>query len=359
MCIFIHLYPFQIAISRQQGAQGVTGICGEWKNALYLHMVMNATQPLISVIVPCYNVEPYLERCFASIAGQSYGHLEMILVDDGSTDGTGAMCDRLAATDSRARVVHKANGGLSDARNAGIDVARGELLAFVDSDDHMPPHAIATLLGVMQATGADIAEGRQMRFDEGGDCQVRQEDGHVTTYTAHEAIDDVLYQHTLSCSACSHLYKASLFDGLRYPKGMLYEDLAVAYDLLTKASTVAHTSAVIYCYMRRRGSITGHYIPKRTDVLNILDRLLERVEAESPRHIGAVQSRRLSAHFNLLRIAPVHSAECRPLVDRCWRVIRQLRWQCLTDKRVRLKNKAGILLSYTGLKMTLRCINRY
>lgn len=320
---------------------------------------MNATQPLISVIVPCYNVEPYLERCFASIAGQSYGHIEVILVDDGSTDGTGALCDRLAVTDSRARVVHKANGGLSDARNAGIDVAHGELLAFVDSDDYMPPHAIATLLGVMQATGADISEGRQRRFDEGSTCTVEQKEGHVTTYTTHEAIDNMLYQHTLSCSACSHLYKASLFDGLRYPKGMLYEDLAVAYDLLSRASTVSHTSAVTYCYMQRRGSITGHYSHKRTDVLNILDSLLERVEAESPRHISAVQSRRLSAHFNLLRIAPVRTAECKPLVERCWRVIRQLRWQCLTDKRVRPKNKAGILLSYMGLKMTLRCINRY
>lgn len=315
---------------------------------------------LISVIVPCYNVERYLERCITSIASQTYTRLEVIMVDDGSTDGTAALCDRLAATDSRMRVVHKPNGGLSDARNAGIDVARGELLCFVDSDDYMPPHAIATLLQVMTLTGADIAEGRQHRFADGEQCHITDcGTGHVTTFTSAEAIDDVLYQHTLSCSACSHLYKASLFSNLRYPKGMLYEDLAVVYDLMLRATTVAHTSAVTYCYLQRTGSITGHYSPRRTDVIRILDSLLERVSAEAPQHIAAVQSRRLSAHFNMLRIAPVYSTECQPLVARCWKVIRQLRAQCLVDKHVRLKNKLGIAVSYLGLNFLLKCINRY
>ncbi len=337
-------------------------ICGMMENALYLPTVMNTAhtpQPLISVIVPCYNVEPYLERCFASIAGQSYASLEVILVDDGSTDGTGALCDQLAETDSRTRVVHKANGGLSDARNAGIDAANGELLTFVDSDDYLPHQALATLLAVMQATEADIVEGRQKTFNEGCDCHTGNCNGQVSTYTPDEAIDHIFYQRTLSCSACSHLYKSRLFGHLRYPKGLLYEDLAVAYDLVRQASAVAHTSAVTYCYMQRPGSITGHYSHKRTDVLNILDNLLERTMAEAPQHVRAVQSRRLSAHFNLLRIAPVHTAECKPIVERCWRVIRQLRWQCLTDRHVRLKNKIGILLSYTGLRITVRCINRY
>ena len=107
------------------------------------------TGSLISVIVPCYNVRPYLRRCIDSIAGQANVNLEVIMVDDGSTDGTSELCDAIAASNRRTRVIHKANGGLSDARNAGLDSANGPIVTFVDSDDFLPPGAIGTMLTLM------------------------------------------------------------------------------------------------------------------------------------------------------------------------------------------------------------------
>ncbi len=319
------------------------------------------TGSLISVIVPCYNVKPYLRRCIDSIARQDRVNLEVIMVDDGSTDGTGELCDAIAATDSRIRVIHKANGGLSDARNAGLDAAAGPIVTFVDSDDFLPPHAIATMLTLMLATGADVVEGRQARVAEGDDGSSMTADtaARSLNFTQSEAIADVLYQRTLSCSACGRLLKRRLFGQLRFPKGLLYEDLAIIYPLLRQVHKVTHTDACTYCYTQREASITGHFTPRRTDVLDILDRLLRQVLAEAPQYVAAVQSRRLSAHFNMLRIAPVERPEYKPLADRCWQVIKQLRRGCLANRRVRLKNKVGIVLSYAGRPALLWCMRHW
>lgn len=321
------------------------------------------TGSLISVIVPCYNVRPYLRRCIDSIAGQANVNLEVIMVDDGSTDGTSELCDSIAASNRRTRVIHKANGGLSDARNAGLDSANGPIVTFVDSDDFLPPGAIGTMLTLMLATGADVVEGRQARVAEGDDgSSINATTGPAArsvSFTQSEAIADVLYQRTLSCSACGRLLKRRLFERLRFPKGLLYEDLAIIYPLLRQVHKVTHTEACTYCYTQREASITGHFTPRRTDVLNILDRLLQQVRAEAPQYVAAVQSRRLSAHFNMLRIAPVEQPEYKPLADRCWRVIKQLRLGCLADRRVRLKNKAGIALSYAGRPALLWCMRHW
>ena len=318
---------------------------------------------LISVIVPCYNVKPYLRRCIDSIASQASVSLEVIMVDDGSTDGTGKLCDTIAAADGRIRVIHKANGGLSDARNAGLDASTGPIVTFVDSDDFLPPHAISTLLTLMLATGADVVEGKQARVADGDDgSSIKGATGGISPsldFTQSEAITNVLYQRTLSCSACGRLLKKRLFERLRFPKGLLYEDLAIIYPLLRQVHKVTHTEACTYCYTQREASITGHFTPRRTDVLDILDRLLQQVRAEAPQYVAAVQSRRLSAHFNMLRIAPVEKPEYKPLADRCWRVIKELRLGCLADRNVRFKNKLGIALSYAGRPALLWCMRHW
>ena len=113
--------------------------------------------PLVSIIVPVYNVKPYLNRCVDSLLGQSYQNMELLLVDDGSTDGSEALCDEYAAQDVRVRVLHKKNGGLSDARNAGVDAAKGEYLSFVDGDDWVSPYYIENLYRALEQAGADFS----------------------------------------------------------------------------------------------------------------------------------------------------------------------------------------------------------
>lgn len=310
--------------------------------------------PLVTVIVPVYNVEPYLPQCLDSIVGQSYERLEILVVDDGSTDGSGALCDDYARRDSRVRVVHKPNGGLSHARNAALDAMTGDVVMMVDGDDWIARDCVQALLTLMTDTACDVAVGRWQRFGDGGAPTDGggQRDGSVRLYDRDQAIDDVFYQHTLTNSACSRLFRARLFDGVRFPVGKLYEDLAVAYPLLKQVARVAYTRRTVYYYRQRNDSITGHFTRQRTQVLDILDDIERQVTAEVPQHLPAVRSRQLSAYFNILllchRLPGYDDVE-----QRCWQGIKDRRWGCLLDGKVRLKNKLGILASLVGKRVFL------
>lgn len=301
---------------------------------------------LVSIIVPVYNVAAYLDRCVDSILHQTYPMLEVLLVDDGSTDGSGEMCDTWCKRDTRIHVIHKPNGGLSSARNAALDMMTGSVVAFVDSDDSIEPQFVERLMQTMRDNDADIAVAAWEITDN---PTVPADDGAsgASVFTSSEAIDEVFYQGRLTNSACSRLIKASLFDGLRFPEGMLYEDLAIAYDLLKRVLRVAYIDTVLYHYLQRPGSITTTFTPDRTHVLDICENLEKKVSTEAPQHLPAVRSRLLSASFNILLLCPANRS-MNDVEQRCWSNISRLRSRCLTDRRVRAKNKAGILLSYLG-----------
>lgn len=213
----------------------------------------------ISVIVPIYKVEKYLRKCVDSIIGQTHKNLEIILVDDGSPDNCGAICDAYAAKDSRIKVIHKQNGGLSDARNAGLDIMTGAYVGFVDSDDWIEPEMYEKLLKNMKYFQADISFG--------GVSDDLEKDGVVTTVKVSdygsepfsESSTDAMKRYFLgSWAAWDKLYKASLFDNIRYPKGEINEDEAIVLHLLDQCRKVCYTNVVLYHYMKREnsGSIT-------------------------------------------------------------------------------------------------------
>lgn len=198
-------------------------------------------QPLISVIVPIYDVEAYLDGCVASIMGQSYPHLEIILVDDGSPDLCGAMCDRWAEKDPRIRVVHKENGGLSDARNAGLTVATGEYVGFVDSDDSIDRDFYKILLERIEATGSDIA------------CCEPEKDGQ---YDTRQALD-ALIGGNLRQVVWNKLYKRSVAADILFPKGKCHEDEFWSYPVFARAKRVVSVDFPGYHYRQRPDSIMG------------------------------------------------------------------------------------------------------
>ena len=311
------------------------------------------TEQLVSVIV--YNVEQYLPRCLQSIVDQSYRNLEIIVVDDGSTDASGNICDEWAQRDTRISVIHKPNGGLSDARNAGLDAMHGSLVMMVDSDDWLHTDAIATLLRLMLDTDADIAVSPWREIDErhATEPQPTLEASGYEVFTRKQVLESIFYQQAINHSSCGRLFKASLFDGLRYPVGLLYEDLAIAYPLYRRATKVVLAKQRLYNYLQRETSILGHFKRQRTDVLDILDHLQQQVSRQEPELEPAVRSRRLSAHFNILLLCP-GGDECADVTQRCWNVISQLRWSCLTDSKVRAKNKVGILASLLGRNLFTR-----
>ncbi len=211
----------------------------------------------ISVIVPVYNVETYLARCVDSILAQTYQNLEVILVDDGATDSSGAICDDFAAKDSRVRVIHKANGGLSSARNAGLEAATGEYIAFVDSDDWIEPDAYAHLLHLMQKYQVQLACGG--RYDVSGKtgertvglCPKKEE-----VISGEELAGRIFLWDGCDSSACDKLYHHSLVKNFRYPEGKVCEDVPVTYKIVLQAKQAAMSDRPFYNYYHRAGSIS-------------------------------------------------------------------------------------------------------
>lgn len=195
--------------------------------------------PLISVIIPVYNIMEYLPRCVRSVTGQTYHNLEILLVDDGSTDGTGKLCDELGQRDDRIRVFHKANGGSSSARNFGLDQAHGQYVGFVDSDDYIEPDAYEKLMQGIMETGASIAQMGREEIDERGNrlpdvCVPpdRQE------FIQSEEFMRELLMHRGDCSFCTKLLKAGLFKERRFPEGKLNEDFYLLIHMLTETDGV-------------------------------------------------------------------------------------------------------------------------
>lgn len=214
-------------------------------------------EPLISVIVPVYKVEAYLCKCIDSILAQTYTNLEIILVDDGSPDNCPAICDEYAEKDSRVRVIHKENGGLSDARNAGLNICSGEYISFVDSDDWLEPDMYEKLLANMIQFGTEMSVcGVSDDVEENGNYRSVKVSDYGDKTFAESNVEAMKRYFLGSWAAWDKLYKASLFNGIRYPVGEINEDEAIVLQLLEKCSKVVYTNDVCYHYIRRPDSIT-------------------------------------------------------------------------------------------------------
>lgn len=220
--------------------------------------------PKISVIVPVYKVEPYLRKCLDSIVGQTYRNLEIILVDDGSPDNCGAICDEYAARDERIKVIHQPNGGLSAARNTGLDIATGEYIGFVDSDDWIEPDMYEYLLSGARQTEADIAVCGI--FEELPNRQNIRCWHEAETFDTESGLKELLLRKKYSHSAWDKLYRRTLFDGVRFPNGRNFEDIATTYRVFEKATTVRLMPEAKYHYLQRPDSIMGDStLPNRVD----------------------------------------------------------------------------------------------
>ena len=225
-------------------------------------------KPLISVIVPVYKVEPYLERCVKSIQNQTYTNLEIILVDDGSPDRCGVMCDVFAMEDSRIRVFHKENGGQSSARNLGLDNMAGEYVAFVDSDDWIDHDMYAYLYELIKTHNAQIACcGIQKHFSDGRVTSYNPEyprDRQVCEYTMMEALQKSLDNTKITYSPCDKLYHKSIFRDIRMTVGRIYEDMEMIPKCIERAERIVYDPRPLYHYnLTEESTIRGVFTPRR------------------------------------------------------------------------------------------------
>lgn len=307
------------------------------------------TQPLISVIVPCYNVEEYLPKCVESILNQTYRNLEIFLVDDGSPDRSGEICDEYAAMDERIKVIHKENGGLSDARNVALDVMSGEYVTFVDSDDYVTPDYVEVLYGLIEKHQAQMSVVWHHPFSEGTEPQVRQFPKVEKVFVTNEALVSMFYQKDFDTAAWAKLYHCSLFGSdIRYPKGWLYEDLPTTYQLIRRCNKVAFRNRVALFYLLRKNSIEGAPFKsqKYESCVNILDQLEQDCPSFDREVRNGLVCRMVSFAFHILLEIPTDRVEMR---ESLLSVIKKYRGKVLTDGKARRKARMACLLSYGGM----------
>lgn len=220
--------------------------------------------PLITVVVPIYKVEQYLDECIDSILKQSYSNLEIILVDDGSPDRCGKICDGYAGRDSRIKVVHQENKGLSGARNSATDIAIGEYITYIDSDDWISDCMIEELYKELVSNNAEISCGGFESFFEDGTTVSNSHKGNTYVYTREEALDRFLFNDYMTPCVCGKLYKRELWNNIRCPEGKLFEDQFTTYKLIDLSEKIVFVTKPMYHYRKRNGSIGHSNFDKKT-----------------------------------------------------------------------------------------------
>ena len=311
----------------------------------------------ISIIVPVYNVEAYLERCVESILKQTYTNLEILLVNDGSTDKSGELCDKLALRDHRIRVIHKENGGLSDARNRGIDEASSNLIGFIDSDDYIDEDMYETLYRQMVASKADLSMcGHYDVYHQIPEKQVAE----IKTWELmpEEAIKMVMEAKILSVTAVNKLYKKALFEQLRFRIGKIAEDAFIMVDLIHQCSKIVATNEKKYYYVHRENSITTQKFSLK--FLNVIEAYEQnaKIISENYPDLYDVAIMRLNwAYFYVLdRLLVDNDFKDKVLEDRLISYLKKNKKSILMDSRFTRARKMSFLALCLSRKLYLRIL---
>lgn len=304
--------------------------------------IIAQSMPLVSIIVPVYNVEEYVERCIKSIMMQSHKNLEIILVDDGSTDESGAICDLYKEKDARIKVIHKKNGGLSDARNCGIRNSRGEYLAFVDSDDYIHSDYIEKMLETAVKSGSDIVLCSYRKIYSDGshaDC------GVFSLSTDGKDVQNYLYNRKYGSEifdiAWNKLYKKELFSGIWYPVGRIHEDYGTTYRILYRAEKVVVIPDILYYYVIRKGSLNQtRNLKSRMDWCQSEK---ERWEFYSKHGMKYLSERSMKSYYydivSCLRCKELTEKNREKYISECKKLIKIIQ----SNSNYSIKEKAGIL----------------
>ena len=270
----------------------------------------------ISLIVPVYNVEQYLPRCLASIQAQTiFDQIEVILVDDGSTDASGRICDEFAARHENARVIHKENGGVSSARNAGLDAATGAFIGFVDSDDFVEPECFARAYGAAVRTGADVV---CFGFASvwGDEAVMKVVGGEETLFDGNDKAFTALFDKRFKYFCWDKLYRRALYDGLRYPVGRIYEDAYLLPAVISRAQKLLMLPDVLYYYRMRPMSITHTRDGRLNQWLEATSPLVELAKEKYPQYLDLAWGR-----YNIIQLRSLDAIfECdRFRKHPCWK----------------------------------------
>ena len=305
-------------------------------------------EPLISVIIPVYNVELYLRRCLDAVTGQTYRNLDIICVDDGSPDGCGAICEEYASKDDRICVIHKENGGLSSARNAGIEIAHGDFVSFIDSDDTVEPDMIEYLYQLTKKHKADISVCLHTVV-RGERCWKSYDLKTEEVIGSKEAVGRLLYDDGISVSSCAKLYKKEIWNEIRFPEGKIFEDVGIIHRTFLLAKIIVLGNETKYNYILRENSTTNDTFDRRQlDMLEMTDRMVQDVLAVYPDLGKAALRREVYAHFStlnrMMHAGSEWESQRREMID----FIKANAGALLADSKVQRRDKIACIVLSIG-----------
>lgn len=312
---------------------------------------------IISVIVPVYNVEKYLNRCVDSILRQTLSDIEIILVDDGSTDQSGNICDTYAEKDSRIQVIHKENGGLSSARNCGIEKAQSPYIGFIDSDDYIAEDMYEVLFNEIVCEEADIVMCGLYDCYEGKQPIVNEKKEKLVL-NSKEAIKMVMEAKKTTVSAVNKLYKREIFETIRYAEGKIAEDAFAIVEVLMKANKIVYTSEQKYYYIHRKHSITTcNFREKDLDIIEAYKKNKILIENNFPEISDVAEMRYMWAHFWVLDKMMLAKGNCNKKLEKT--IIKVLRKNCifiLRDSRFNKGRKIAMLMLMINKNLYKCCV---
>lgn len=307
-------------------------------------------EELVTIVVPVYKVEKYIDKCINSILNQTYKNLEIILVDDGSPDTCGEICDNYAKQDIRIKVIHKENGGLSDARNAGIDIATGRFISFIDSDDYIDSEYIELLYRTIIKDKSDMAISSHKAIYENGTI-LEKATGEESILDSKEVLKRILYDDGIDLSAWAKLYKMELFKEIRYPKGRLFEDAATTYKLIDRCKSISIISKSTYNYVIRRSSITNeNFSEKKMDLIISTEEMCNYVKKKYPDLEKASNRRLMYAYLSTLTQLLKSNKRNAKIEKQLYFYIKENSKSVLQDKQVPKRDKIALLSARFGLR---------
>lgn len=305
-------------------------------------------EDLISVVVPVYKVEKYLNRCVDSIINQTYKNLEIILVDDGSPDGCPEICDEYAKKDSRIKVIHKENGGLSDARNVGIDIAKGKFITFIDSDDYINGNYIELLYHTCIENEADMAITSHKVIYENGTV-IEKETEEKINLNSKDVLNRILYDDGIDLSAWAKLYKRELFKEIRYPKDRLFEDAATTYKLIDECDKISINSKSTYNYIIRKDSITNKDFSKsKMDLIISTKEMTEYIKNKYPDLEKACNRRLMYAYLSTLSQLANSTTRSKEYITIIMQYINKNRKIVLKDNKIPRRDRLALYSTCFG-----------
>ena len=311
---------------------------------------MKKTEDLVSVIIPVYNVKDYVEQCLNSIQHQSYSNIEIIVVDDGSTDGSGDICDRYKGKDNRFIVIHQNNGGLSNARNTGLDAASGQFICFIDSDDYVDCYFIEVMHELMVDNRVDICAGGFIA--EYVDCSIKKPE-KAGIYSSDDAVIMLLDNIDLHDHVCTKMFKSYLWDLIRFPENKIYEDIRTTYKLIRNCEKVLITEKCMYHYRQRtQGIARGYFNPGKFEMIEAVKDIGQDADISSVKSFQtAIEKRLLRVQCYILREYLLaeksnYDHSCNQKIASCLEAVQRNRFRIMGDVTFPKSIKLMALLSF-------------